>query len=1165
MSGKIPSDGADKGFAVGRGLLAAAKTLNFSMNDQRPLYGTSTWPSYGMSSAMGSGASQNRDSQLHPRGGGHVTNTMKLFDSLGLSPTDIDALAQIPEENISIETLPQLIMQLKNRKLEAGRRMGGGSRDMPPLSPEHSYRASRDDWEDIPAGRMGTSGGQVSARGQQMDYGYGSMQEGPSQGYKRIDYGGNSSGGMSRDGQYSELSCDRYGSLGMGPSPASDRGFLEKRMGSPSQGKVQDFLGVMPHMFPHVCSLCDFDVHSTMEWTQHSNGARHMENRRLLLQMYPDWDPHMAANRTSGALLLDTTNRSAGILGPAPMGLQKGGMSSNWGAGMPNQKQQFPMTRKVRSRVVVAKYERKPLTLNSLLVLAQPFGTVCEHLVLKNKAFLEMRTHEEGLAMAKFYQKNPAVMHGKEITIYLSQELMRIEKGNREVGGRPSQVVFFSNLPREREKNSELLTIARRFGTVEKYLFLNEEAFIQLGTPEDAEMMVKYYTLHPLTINGRDIPLNICEKYKTLIVNPSRHAPGREREDTTRKSSSTSRKGSPKRQRSESTSERNSKSKPESVKKEEELEAEDSAVLGEGSGEEVTGVIEADEGDYEENAESQELEQTGNLDEAMMEQEESSTQQEEPVDETQHTLEAPTAGSKEAIEEPLSQDKTAHAEGEIPAEEVGTQESMPSTEPTESTEIPNEEPEEDQEMAMDEDFPENMEDFVTVDEVAEEEDANGLQSCSKLGHSYSENARNNEGRKVVNVVGFKRGHNYLQEILNLAKPFGKVVRHLVLDVRPEAFLELSSEVEARSMVAFYNANITPEVCGKAVKIHHSQAYSTIQSGRVLYIGQIPPFKGSDASFLKIAEPFGKVRRYYLNRFRNECFIEMEYREEAERMANACRQNPPKFEGKWLAVYVSRKYKQLKHGLRPPLPESEEERPPKREHSSAEEGSPVKTKVKKDEEPPAKKACIREEKTTPAEPSRSIEAEEKTTPEEPSSSMEEEEEKTTPEEPSSSIEEEEEKAATEEPSSSRDQQQQEEEEKGTSETPCELAVKTENEDVKSTQPSDSVTEGDCGSEAAGGPPCSTASEKSSESEETSSIKPQAEQKPVPTSLPLGPYQPNNPVGVRYVKMGYYCKVCFLFYSNEESAKKVHCSSLSHYQKLKKHLDKEEKAKEKVKPQ
>lgn len=39
--------------------------------------------------------------------------------------------------------------------------------------------------------------------------------------------------------------------------------------------------------------------------------------------------------------------------------------------------------------------------------------------------------------------------------------------------------------------------------------------------------------------------------------------------------------------------------------------------------------------------------------------------------------------------------------------------------------------------------------------------------------------------RVVNIVGFRRGHNFLNELLALAKPFGKVVKHLVLDLRAE--------------------------------------------------------------------------------------------------------------------------------------------------------------------------------------------------------------------------------------------------------------------------------------------------------------------------------------------------------------------------------------------
>lgn len=42
-----------------------------------------------------------------------------------------------------------------------------------------------------------------------------------------------------------------------------------------------------------------------------------------------------------------------------------------------------------------------------------------------------------------------------------------------------------------------------------------------------------------------------------------------------------------------------------------------------------------------------------------------------------------------------------------------------------------------------------------------------------------------QGMRVVNVMGFRRGHNFLSELLALATPFGKVVKHLVLDLRPE--------------------------------------------------------------------------------------------------------------------------------------------------------------------------------------------------------------------------------------------------------------------------------------------------------------------------------------------------------------------------------------------
>ncbi|MEQ2233518.1 hypothetical protein ILYODFUR_022667 [Ilyodon furcidens] len=236
-----------------------------------------------------------------------------------------------------------------------------------------------------------------------------------------------------------------------------------------------------------------------------------------------------------------------------------------------------------------------------------------------------------------------------------------------------------------------------------------------------------------------------------------------------------------------------------------------------------------------------------------------------------------------------------------------------------------------------------MEDFVTLDELEEDEgdacrESDGIDNTRK------------GGMRVVNILGFRRGYNFLNEMLALAKPFGKVVKHLVLDLRPEAYIQFEEEADAIAMAKFYNANVTATVCGRPVRITHSLSYPTIQCGssRVVYIGQIPNIKYSDQDILKLAEPYGKIRKYFLHRLRRECFIEMEKAESAEKMAEACKGKQLKFNGKRLTIYVSRKYKQLKHGHRyPNTAKREKSRSPERSSKDAEE--PLAKKLKQEAE------------------------------------------------------------------------------------------------------------------------------------------------------------------------------------------------------------------------
>ncbi|XP_056899442.1 matrin 3-like 1.2 isoform X5 [Takifugu flavidus] len=1144
MSQKSQSDTGQKHFAVGRGLLAAAETLNFNLNEQRP-----GRPMGGVSSGVGGGGGMegpegSPQMSRHGSSGSHLGNTMKLFASLGLSPSDLDALAEIPEEDISVETLPQILMQLKSRKTEAAER-----RSMTTMSSDAAFRGGS--WTDVQTGRMGSSSlGLGSARPQpSVDFGFGSLQDmGQNRGFNFNYASGGGGGGASRDRSYSELSHhDSYTGLDMGPS-TSDPVFMQRRIGSPSNGKVQDFLGVTPTMFPHVCSLCDFDVHSILEWNQHISGLQHAERRRLLLNMYPDWDPGMPSSRGGG--LMNTPNLSAGLLGPVPGASVQvgGGLAPGWGGGSVQSANKLGPNQP-RSRVVVVKYDRKPLSNKTLFAFTKPFGVLREHLVLKNKAFLEMSSHEEAADMVNYHKENPASLYGKPLSFYLSKTLLVIEKDlhstnrqertneqvmerhSREDSIQHSQVVFFSNLPREEDKKKELLTIAGRFGVVEKHLFLTDQAFVQLGTPQDAKMMVKYYTMNPLTIKGRKIRLNICAKYKTLDT--SRRLERSERSYGVGGSSTRTTSGSLR------TSSSSSKIKEKKKKKEEEDKGKESPKSEEKvEDEEVSEVLEKDEEASAEkklvtngDAEGEELKKAETMEEEV--------KQEVPG--------APGGVATAAAVDP----------GDRPEAKDG-EDQRNKADPKESAEA--------EDVLGDV----NMEDFVTLDELAEDEDeaeqaAESIDSSKRgvsmevtpgqRGHAcvtcgWRDASVCLQGMRVVNIVGFRRGYNFLNELLALAKPFGKVVKHLVLDLRAEAYLQFETEEQAKTMARFYNTNVTASVCGRPVRISHSTSYPTIQCGssKVVYVGNIPSSSFSDESILKLAEPFGKVCKYFTNRIKREAFIEMENAEDAEKMGEYCKEKSLKFNGNRLMVYVSRKYRQLKHGHRFP-------NTAKRDSCEA---SPVSSRHP--EEPPAKKPREEEEQK--------LQEEEEKVQEEEEQKLQEEEEKVQ--------EEEEQKLQEEEKQELQEQELQEEE------LQEEDLQELQEEDLQELQEQEeqSCTDKKEGETTAKFPdvskPTSSQNEVTQEVNQEVQLKDnntltnqkghvetqQTDLKPSVASLPLPPFDPNKPIGVEHVTLGYYCRVCLVFYSNEDAAKKTHCSSQTHYEKLQKHLEKEKSKSEKI---
>ncbi|KAG9330747.1 hypothetical protein JZ751_022185, partial [Albula glossodonta] len=195
----------------------------------------------------------------------------------------------------------------------------------------------------------------------------------------------------------------------------------------------------------------------------------------------------------------------------------------------------------------------------------------------------------------------------------------------------------------------------------------------------------------------------------------------------------------------------------------------------------------------------------------------------------------------------------------------------------------------------------------------------------------------------------------------------------------------------------------------------------ITGGNVIYIENLPNSYYTDTEFVNIAREYGKVKRYFLVRRRQEGFIEMESTEDAHRAVRELSKKHLEMDRNVLTVYLSRKYKRLTRGWSPDLDTNDDSgrRKHRRESSMREEqeNGSSRTKPGKEEKPPAKKTCIREERSAGEESDSSSREEQSAAKEDPSSSREEQ--SAAKEDPSSSREEQ--SAAKEDPSSSREEQ------------------------------------------------------------------------------------------------------------------------------------------------
>lgn len=441
-----------------------------------------------------------------------------------------------------------------------------------------------------------------------------------------------------------------------------------------------------------------------------------------------------------------------------------------------------------------------------------------------------------------------------------------------------------------------------------------------------------------------------------------------------------------------------------------------------------------------------------------------------------------------------------------------------------------------------------------------------------------------ETSRVVHIMDFQRGKNLRYQLLQLVEPFGVISNHLILNKINEAFIEMATTEDAQAAVDYYTT--TPAlVFGKPVRVHLSQKYKRIKKpegkpdqkfdqkqelGRVIHLSNLPHSGYSDSAVLKLAEPYGKIKNYILMRMKSQAFIEMETREDAMAMVDHCLKKALWFQGRCVKVDLSEKYKKLV--LRIPnrgIDLLKKDKSRKRSYSPDGKESPSDKKSKTDAQKTESPAEGKEQEEKSGEDGEKDTKDDQTE-QEPSMLLESEDELLVDEEEAAALlesgssvgdetdlanlgdvssdgkKEPSDKAVKKDPSASATSKKKLKKVDKIEELDQENEAALENgiKNEENTEP------GAESAENADDPNKDTSENADGQNDENK------EDYTIPDEYRIGPYQPNVPVGIDYVipKTGFYCKLCSLFYTNEEVAKNTHCSSLPHYQKLKKFLNK-----------
>ncbi|XP_026185433.1 titin-like isoform X2 [Mastacembelus armatus] len=172
----------------------------------------------------------------------------------------------------------------------------------------------------------------------------------------------------------------------------------------------------------------------------------------------------------------------------------------------PNLKRQKKTSEK--GKVVCVKFPAQSVDETYLRKLTEPFGKIVKILMFPSLAFVELGSTDQAKDLVKFHVNYPPTVNGENIEFSISNTFNFLKS---------SRVVSFTPVPAGEDGQLDLIGVIKRFGPPLYTMFLPSMAFVEMKNAPDAQKLVDYYSSKTLRINNDIIKVSFSGEYKTLM------------------------------------------------------------------------------------------------------------------------------------------------------------------------------------------------------------------------------------------------------------------------------------------------------------------------------------------------------------------------------------------------------------------------------------------------------------------------------------------------------------------------------------------------------------------------------------------------------------------------------------------------------------------------